>query len=275
MIVSRTPLRVSLLGGGSDYAQHFMEYGGQVLGGAINHYVYVCMHNHNITHFFDLPNKSGLASSSAYTVGLMRICSDMDNVTIGKLATLIELEKTNNQVGYQDQYLCAVGGFHQLKFSEHGIRDILICEDECSGLQEHLMLFDTHQYRKNGSVIPKQLERVKDNTEALNKMAGMVDEGVGMLKTQDFIAFGQLLDESWKLKKSLAESVSTPQVNDIYTRAIEAGAVGGKLLGAGGGGFIVFVVAPEKQEGVKKALSGLTHVSFKFESEGSKVIYRD
>ena len=275
MIISRTPLRISFLGGGSDYPQHYLEHGGQVLGTSINHYCYVMLHRGYSWFTFDLPGQSGLASSSAYTVGLLRACSNFDNPTIARLATTWEFDKTGGMVGSQDQYLCAVGGFHQLKFSEHGIRDIRISWDDYAGLQDYLMLFDTHQYRKNGTVIPTQIARVKENTEVLKRIASMVDDGVGMLKTQDFIAFGQLLNESWAFKRSLADNVSNPIIDDIYQRGIQAGAAGGKLLGAGGGGFILFVVSPAKQEAVKQCLAELDYVPFKFESEGSRVLYRD
>ena len=160
MIISRTPHRVSFLGGGTDYEQWYKNHPGAILGGAINHYVYVCMHDGKITHFSDLPTKSGLASSSAYTVGLLRACSTSSPVEIARMATTLEIEKTGGMVGSQDQYLCAVGGFHHLRFSEHGIRDTAIKQAIVKPLEQYLMLFDTHQYRMNGAVIPQQLKEM-------------------------------------------------------------------------------------------------------------------
>src|SRR3990167_5676315 len=124
MIISRTPLRISFCGGGTDYPQWYNEHGGAILGTSINKYCYVMIHDGKSWFTFDLPNKSGLGSSSAYTVGLLRVCTDLDKITIAKLATTWEQDKMNGNVGSQDQYLCALGGFHYLKFSEHGVRDI-------------------------------------------------------------------------------------------------------------------------------------------------------
>ena len=114
MKTSRTPLRISFLGGGSDYPQFYNEYGGAVLGTSINKYCYVVLHDGHSHYFFDLPTKAGLGSSSAYTVGLLRICTELDKLTIAKLATTWEQDKMNGKVGSQDQYLCSIGGFHLL-----------------------------------------------------------------------------------------------------------------------------------------------------------------
>lgn len=275
MIISRTPLRISFFGGGTDYPQYYNEHGGAILGTTIDKFCYVMLHNGKSWFTFDLPNKSGLASSSAYTVGLLRVCTELDKVTIAKLATTWEQDKTNGQVGSQDQYLCAVGGFHHLKFSEHGIRDIPISQDLVSPLQDWLMLFDTHQYRVNGDIIPSQLKEIEQHGDLYKRMADMPQEGVWRLEEKDYNGFGQILDEAWQLKKQVAPMASTPAIDKIYDKAIKAGAIGGKLLGGGGGGFIIFVVEPDKQESIKKALSDLTYVPFKFETEGSVILYRD
>ena len=224
---------------------------------------------------FDLPNKSGLASSSAYTVGLLRVCTILDQQTIARLATTWEQDKTNGQVGSQDQYLCAVGGFHHLKFSEHGVRDIPVSQDLVSPLQDWLMLFDTHQYRRNGDIIPSQLKEMEQHEELYKRIAEMPQEGIWRLEEKDYNGFGQILGEAWGLKKQVAPMATTPDIDKIYSIAMASGAVGGKLLGGGGGGFIVFVVEPDKQELVKKALSALTYVPFKFEIDGTQVIYKD
>lgn len=272
MIISRTPLRVSFLGGGTDYPQWYLEHGGAILGTSINKYCYVMLHNGKSWYTFDLPNKSGLASSSAYTVGLLRVCSELDKVFISQVATLWEQDKTNGNVGSQDQYLCSVGGFRHLKFNGHGIQDIPI---DSGSLEDYLMLFDTHQYRQASSVVSHQLDNLENNTELLSAMFDMVGEGIRCLKGQDYLGFGELLGESWQLKRQLSEYVSTDRIDSIYDSAIKAGAVGGKLLGGGGGGFIIFAVEPERQESVKQELSALTYVPFKFETEGTQIIYRD
>lgn len=275
MIISRTPLRLSFLGGGTDYVQWYLEHEGAVLATTIDKYCYVILHDGRSSRFFDLPTKAGLASSSAYTVGLLRACTDLDCVTISKLATTWEQDKMNGNVGSQDQYLCAVGGFHLLKFYEYGIKDTPVPTEIAAPLQDYLMLFDTHQYRLASSVVAHQLEHIKEHEALLTRMAKMAEEGLGLIKTKDYANFGSLLDIAWQNKKQLSDHVSTPTIDAIYDSAIKAGALGGKILGGGGGGFMVFFVEPEKQEGVKNALSDLSLYPFRFENEGSKVIYHD
>jgi D-glycero-alpha-D-manno-heptose-7-phosphate kinase len=275
MIISRTPLRISFFGGGTDYPQYYNIHGGAILGTTIDKFCYVMLHNGKSWYTFDLPNKSGLASSSAYTVGLLRVCTELDNLTLSRLATTWEQDKTGGMVGSQDQYLCAMGGFHHLKFSEHGIKDIPLVSEWVTPLQDYLMLFDTNQYRRNGDIIPSQLERIKENETILTRMGEIVEEGIESLKQQDYISFGKLLDETWWLKRRLSDKVSTPLIDQIYDTAINAGVMGGKLLGGGGGGFILFMVEPDKQEKVRQALNGLDYVKFNFENDGTKVIYRD
>lgn len=224
---------------------------------------------------FDLPNKSGLASSSAYTVGLLRVCTELDKETISQLATVWEQDKMNGAVGSQDQFLCAVGGFHYLKFNGHGIKDTPVDPEIVKPLEQYLMLFDTHQYRIGSTIIAHQLERVKRNTKLLIEMAEMAGEGLEYLNLKNYLTFGKLLDDAWQKKKELSKYVSTQTIDSIYQTAIQAGAIGGKLLGGGGGGFIIFLVSPESQESVKLALKDLTHVPFHFENRGSEVIYAD
>ncbi len=275
MIISRTPLRLSFLGGGSDYPQWYMEHEGAILGTTINHYCYVMLHDGKSWKTFDLPTKAGLGSSSAYTVGLLRVCTELDKLTICKLATVWEQDKMGGNVGSQDQYLCAMGGFHLLRFSEHGIRDILLAPDLVNPLQDYLMLFDTHQYRRAGDIVAHQLAEMKRHERLLIHMAQMVDEGISLITEGDYIGFGKVVDESWQMKRQLSKYVSTAAIDSIYEAAMKVGAIGGKLLGAGGGGFIVFFVEPDKQELVKRALSDLTHIQFRFEKAGTEVIYRD
>lgn len=275
MKISRTPLRISFFGGGSDYRQYYLEHEGAILGTSVSHFVYVCLHNGEISHFFDLPTKSGLASSSAYTIGLLRACSFATPKEIAKMATTLEVEKTGGNVGSQDQYLCAVGGFHHLKFSEHGIRDIPLSPELVKPLEKYLMLFDTHQYRKNGDIIPQQLREMTEHEDIYKRMVDMVDEGVKIIKSQDWLGFGSLLDEAWQLKRQLSKTISTPIIDSIYDSAVKAGAIGGKLLGGGGGGFILFLVEPNKQEQVRQVLGELTYTPFEFETEGTRLIYED
>ncbi|KKN31720.1 hypothetical protein LCGC14_0821050 [marine sediment metagenome] len=272
MIISRTPLRISFLGGGTDYPQWYEEHEGAVLATTIDKYCYVMLHDGKSWKTFDLPTESGLGSSSAYTVGLLRACTDFDKLTIAKLATTWEQDKMGGNVGAQDQYLCSLGGVHLLRFSKHGVRDTPLQADF---LQDYLMMFDTHQYRRASMLVSYQMADMKKHKKLYLRMTDMVDDGLTIIGTADWADFGMLLDESWRLKKQLSKYITTPTIDGIYESAMKAGAAGGKLLGGGGGGFILFVVEPDKQDAVKNALNELTYTPFNFETEGTKVIYRD
>lgn len=275
MIISRTPLRISFLGGGTDYPQWYMEHEGAILGTTIDKYCYVMLHDGKSWKTFDLPTKAGLGSSSAYTVGLLRVCTELSKETISRVATVWEQDKMGGNIGSQDQYLCSMGGFHLLKFSEHGIWDTLLTPDLVKPLQDFLLLFDSRQYRLAGNVVAHQLAEMKKHKKHLTRLAEMVNEGFLCLRKSDYVGFGELLRDSWFLKRQLSKFVSTPEIDSIFETATNAGAVGGKLLGAGGGGFIILFVVPEKQEQVKKALEELDPVPFRFETQGTKVIYHD
>ncbi len=275
MIISRTPFRISFLGGGSDYPQWYTEHGGAVLATSIDKYCYVMLHDGNVTKILDIPTKSGMATSSAYTVGLLRACTDCDKQALAKLATVWEQDKMGGNIGSQDQYICSIGGFHLLRFDESGIRDTPISLDSVKLLENYLMLFDTHQYRRSGDVVEHQLAEMKNHEKILYSMMETVDEGLKCIKCADWFGFGRLLHEAWMLKRQLSDYVTTPNIDAIYDTALSAGAVGGKLLGAGGGGFILFFAEPEKQDYIKEKLYDLTYVPFKFENEGTKIIYKD
>jgi D-glycero-alpha-D-manno-heptose-7-phosphate kinase len=272
LIISKTPLRASLLGGGLDYKEWFLEHGGAVISTAINHYCYVILHEGKVHVFWDLPTKAGLATSSAFTVGLLRVCTELDQKTIAQLATVWESDKLNGNIGYQDQYICSLGGFRLLRFSEAGIRDTRLNVD---WLEPYLMLFNTHQYRKAGEIVVNQLKEINKHTKVYERMQEVVEEGLLALNLRDFNLFGKLLDESWQLKRQLSEFISTPKIDDIYTRALSKGAIGGKLLGAGGGGFMLFLAEPDKQEAIKNELTECEYVPFKFEPEGTRIVYKE
>lgn len=275
MILSRTPMRISFFGGGTDFPQWYKDHPGAILGTTIDKYCYVTLHDGQSWCTYDLPTKSGIASSSAYTVGLLRVCTKFDKAIIAKLATTWEQDKMAGLVGSQDQYLCAHGGFHLLRFYPAYIKDTVLPPDMIMPLQDYLMLFDTHSYRMGSFLLSHQLERMKQNRKILIRMVEMVDEAYGHLREHDYTGFGQMLNEEWRLKKRLSKYVSTPQIDSIYDVGLGAGAIAGKLLGGGGGGFMLFFVEPEKQEAVKDALSDLTLCPFKFETEGTKIIYHD
>ena len=270
MIITRTPFRISFLGGGTDYPEWFNEHSGAVLATTIDKYCYVGLRNGKVWSSFDLPTRSGMGTSSAYTGGLLKACAKHNNKTIAQIATIIERDKLAGNIGCQDQYMCAVGGFRLLKFFPTGILDRSI--EDIDWLSDYLMLFDTCHYRSAGEIVSSQLERIEQNRDTLEQLQKLVFTGEEYLIKKDFKQFGLLLDEAWKLKRDLSDKVATKDIDEIYGQAIKAGAIGGKLLGAGGGGFILFMVEPDKQQAVRDAL-GLYHVPFKFENEGSTIIY--
>uniref|UniRef100_A0A6M3L7I9 Putative GHMP kinase family protein n=1 Tax=viral metagenome TaxID=1070528 RepID=A0A6M3L7I9_9ZZZZ len=272
MIITRTPVRISFFGGGTDYPEWYMEHSGAVLATTIDKYCYVGLRNGKTWTSNDLPSRSGMGSSSAYTVGLLKTASTCENKTIAQLATIIERDKLNGNVGYQDQYMCAMGGFRLLKFFPTGILDKKI--EDADWLSDYLMLFDTCHYRSAGKIVASQLKRIKQNEHVLKHLYDLVFMGEKCLADKDYKTFGRLLDLAWSLKRELASNVSPPDIDDIYDTAKEAGAIGGKLLGAGGGGFMLFLAEPDKQQAIKDAL-GLYHVPFKFDDTGSTIIYDD
>lgn len=274
MIISRTPLRISFLGGGTDYPQWFNEHGGVSLAATIDKYCYVALHNGSISRWFDLPTKSGLGSSSAYTVGLLRACTDCDTETLARVATVWERDKMFGNVGCQDQYICAWGGFRLIKFQEQEITSELINIDTDS-LNDNLMLFNTHHYRYGSSVIADQLSKIEDNQERLMAIKAKVEPGIKLCQASDWEGFGHLLDESWQLKRKLSKLISNPEIDAYYKSALRAGSWGGKLLGGGGGGFIIFVAEAKNHNVIKNALKKWTHVPFGFENTGSQIIYKD
>ena len=279
MIISRTPLRISMLGGGSDYPEWYLEHGGAVIATTINKYVWVLLNNGHIVSSYDVPAKSGLATSSAQTVGLLKILAelnskDSDPEIISQIATFIERDKLSNKIGVQDQYLCSHGGFMLLRFSEVGIRHTRI--EDIDWLNPYLMLFHTHQYRKRaGDVVSVQLDEMGEHTKAYFDLMELVEQGLKTISAKDWGTFGRILHESWLLKRTLSSVITTGAIDEIYNAGLEAGAIGGKLLGSGGGGAMLFLSPPNKQENIKQALSKCEYIPFKFEKEGAKIVYRD
>jgi len=274
MIESRTPLRISLLGGGTDYPEWFMKYGGAVIATAINKYVWVRYENGYIS--FDVPplERSGLATSSAKTVGALKILDvNCDPMLISALATQIEREKLAGNVGFQDQYICTYGGFRYIEFSNLGTRAVELKGD---WLEPYLILFHTQQRRaRAGDVVASQLEQMDNHAELYGDLMKLVNEGLSAINAEDWEWLGNILHESWVVKKGLSDKITTDAIDDIYNRGLGAGAVGGKLLGAGGGGTMLFAAEPSKHEVIKKALRECWHIPFKFEKEGTKIIHKE
>ena len=324
MIISRTPFRVSLFGGGSDYPAWFRQNGGSVMGFAIDKYCYITLrtlppffaHRHRIAyskvetvdeiseiqhpavravlsefnintgieihHDGDLPARSGMGSSSSFTVGLIHTLMAKQ----GRMATkrqlaleAIRIEQTviAENVGSQDQIWAAYGGFNRIDFHRDDSFDVtplIVPSERRKQLLGSMMLMFTGFSRYADKIAAKQIANLGNREAHIRKMVGMVDEAVAILADdgEPLARIGRLLHDSWRLKRELADAVTTPEIDAIYDAAMDAGAVGGKLLGAGGGGFMLFYVEPENQAKVRERLNTLIHVDFDIDNSGSKIV---
>jgi D-glycero-alpha-D-manno-heptose-7-phosphate kinase len=323
MIITRTPLRVSFFGGGTDYPAWFREHGGAVLATTIDKYLYLhCRYlppffdfksrivwskieqvqqpgeiahpairgilewlkigeGVEIHHHGDLPARTGLGSSSAFSVGLLHALHALRGELVSKRklaeeAIFVEQQVLQENVGVQDQIQSAFGGLNRIDIRADGsfeVTPLVVRADRLAGLQKHLLLLYTGLSRTASEIAAEQVATVGAKTAELKAMREMVDQGEKILVgTGDLREFGRLLDESWKLKRSLSSKIAPGFVNEIYDIARQAGADGGKLLGAGGGGFMLIFVTPEKRASVLKSLQKLLPVPFQFERGGTQIV---
>lgn len=324
MIITRTPFRISLFGGGTDYPTWFKEHGGAVLGTAIDKYCYISLrhlppffdHKHKVVysrvetvreiaeiehpavravmgelgvadgmeihHDADLPARSGLGSSSAFTVGLINAlraqAGRMSTAEhLGSEAIRIEQDVIGENVGSQDQLWAAYGGTNVIQFRRDGsfdVNPVIMPPGRRADFERHLMLFFTGFSRIASEVAGKKIQNLLAKERQLHAMRAMVDEGVAILQdeSKDVTEIGRMLHRAWMMKRELAEGVTTSAIDDIYEAARGAGAIGGKLLGAGGGGFLLFLAEPEQQPAVRAALSDLVEVPVAPEAHGSRVL---
>jgi len=233
-------------------------------------------------HDGDLPARSGMGSSSAFTVGLIHALHALRGEMRTKLQLAqdaIHIEQTllKETVGSQDQMMAAFGGFKYVQFQQDGkicVEPLPLAPRRLRELQAHLMLFYTGIARTASDVAQSYATDLDAHARRLKLMRGHVEEGIDILMSGlDIRSFGELLDEAWQTKRSLSARVSNPQVDELYDRARGAGAIGGKLTGAGGGGFLLLFVPPRRRQAVRAALAGQIHVPFAFESAGSQVIF--
>jgi len=235
-----------------------------------------------IHHDGDLPARSGLGSSSSFTVGLINALNALEGVQNSKLdlansAIHVEQNLINECVGSQDQISAAYGGMNEIIFNRDEsflVNPAILSQDRKNELNDHLMLFYSGISRFSSDISKSQVSNIKNCTPQMQDLFDMVDEGSSILKNPNISLdeFGKLLHESWQVKRSLSDKVSNSFINEIYEVARSSGALGGKVLGAGGGGFILLFVKPKDQEVVKVKLKNLVHVPFKFENTGSKVV---
>lgn len=241
------------------------------------------MHEIRLTYEADLPARSGLGTSSSFAVGTLLAFYALkgkyvDKKRLADEAIYLERNLCNEVGGWQDQIAAAFGGFNKITFNRNGyeVKPIIISPDRKKQLNDNLMMFFTGFTRFSSDIQKVNNETtLKDKKNKLSQMYKMVDEAEEILcdKTKSLDDFGRLLDKSWKLKKQTGKAVSTDAIDELYDKGIAAGALGGKLLGAGGGGFLIFYVQPEYQNSVKNAMKDLLYIPFKFDNEGTTIIH--
>ncbi len=326
MIISRTPYRISFLGGGTDYPAWYHNHGGAVLATTIDKYCYLTVrylppffeHRYRIVyskietcqsmdeirhpavreclrfmefdrgleihHDGDLPARSGIGSSSSFTVGLahalhaLRGCEPSKR-QLAEESIHIEQNCIQETVGSQDQVSAAYGGLNHIVFGSDEritVNPLSISAERIGELNSHLMLFYTGIVRTVSDVAQTYVENVDCNREQFRIMNDLVNQGLDVLTNGSPIGkFGELLNEAWMVKRALSCHVSSPGIDELYLRARKAGAIGVKIIGAGGGGFMVLFVPPDFQSAVREELHHLIHVPFKFEFSGSRIIFLD
>jgi D-glycero-alpha-D-manno-heptose-7-phosphate kinase len=235
-----------------------------------------------IHHDGDLPARSGLGSSSSFVVGLVQALHALDGKMtnrgqLAKTAIHIEQDLLKENVGSQDQILAAYGGLNFIEFrpdDSFDVRPVIVPQARKEALAEHLMLCFTGFSRFASEVAKSQLDNLQAKQPQLIRMRQMVDDGLRILVdlSVPIQMFGELLHEAWQNKRSLSHMVTTPEIDQIYDAARDAGAIGGKLLGAGGGGFMLLFAKPESHAKIRERLKNLIHVPFKFEDGGSRVV---
>ena len=240
------------------------------------------MHEIRLTYEADLPARSGLGTSSSFAVGMLNAFYALKGKYAGKKrladeAIYLERELCQEAGGWQDQIAASFGGFNRINFNADGyeVLPVIISPERKKTLNRNLMMFFTGFTRFSSDVQKANAAEKTDKKKQLGEMLQLVDEAESILtdNNKDLNEFGKLLDHTWKLKRQTGSAVSTNNIDSLYEKGIQAGALGGKLLGAGGGGFLVFYVEPEKQQQVKQAMENLMYIPFKFEDGGTQVIH--
>lgn len=323
MIVSKTPLRISFFGGGSDLPSFYNRKPGFVISTSIDRSIMIAVNkcetdhvrlsystfeqvnlakdikhdrvrhilaafnidsNIEITSFSDVPTKgTGLGSSSTFTVGLLKAILELkadrpyNKCDLAEAACQVELEYCGEKIGKQDQYAAAYGGFNAIEFHSDGvsISPINVGAERLQKLNDNLLLYNTGISRKAAELLQIQSKNVGKKGDAFESTSIMVDMAkLALIKLQkgDGSDFGAMLHEAWYLKKKLASGITTPAIDEMYEAGIKAGALGGKLLGAGGGGYMLFYVTPKDKHSVVMAMEKMNkrRLDFKFTDEGSK-----
>lgn len=328
MIISKTPLRASFFGGGTDFSTYYenskLGYG-SVVSTALDMYVYITVNKkfddsirivysdnelvsnvdevkHNIirealkivgiqrgieiVYMADIPLSNagiGLASSSALAVGVLNALHAykgefVSQGVLAREACEIEINRLGQRIGIQDQFAVAHGGFRQYKFFSDGsvsISPIVCRKDIVENLKKNLMLFYTGNTRDSRKILSEQSDTIVEKTVMLDDLVNTTDCAVRALYDGDIDYWGTELDRTWNIKKKFAKGISNSLIDEMYNKAKSAGAIGGKILGAGGGGFMLLYVPQKKQDSVKKELAGFRNIPFSCSNEGSKIVFYD
>lgn len=323
MIITQTPVRISFLGGGTDFPDFYSKEGGMVVSSAIDKYIFVVAKRRfdpnirvgysrtelvdtveelqhdlvrealrktgiesgiEVTTIADIPSEgSGLGSSSAVTVGLLNAFYQYQGEIrgpqwIAEEACHIEIEYLKKPIGCQDQYICALGGLRAITFHPEGrveAERIPLSDGALLEFEEQVLLFYTGKTRKADNVLTEQVGQMETNWEALRTLKALAVQAKDDLIHGRFNSIGHAMHEGWALKKKLSSGISNGQINEMYDAAREAGALGGKIAGAGGGGFLLLFCPHGTQTRVRRALSGLRELPFKLEYDGTKAIFNN
>ncbi len=323
MIITRTPFRISFVGGGSDLESFYSRHKGAVISTSINKYMYISSHKFfednkirikysktetvsqpeelqhpilrtvlkkfnihgglEISSIADVPAGTGLGSSSAFTVGILHNLhlinkSPVHNERLAAEACEVEIELLQEPIGKQDQYATAIGGLNLIEFEPSGkvvVSPLKIEKEVYNMLEQNLLMFYTGDQRSASAILSEQKKNTSQENifSSLKKMVGLVYETKQALATGNLNDFGRILHENWLLKKKLAAGITNPVIDAAYEIALKNGALGGKLLGAGGGGFLLFYCPVNLHEKLIAALKPLRKFDFKFDDEGSKLIH--
>jgi D-glycero-alpha-D-manno-heptose-7-phosphate kinase len=328
VILTRTPFRVSFVGGGSDLPAYYERRAGAVLSTTINRYMYVQSHPFfepnqvrlkyaqtetvaglsEIQHplfrtvlekyglplgrewssIADVPAGTGMGSSSSFTVGLLHNvlaqlgrADEATKAHLAEMACRVELEDLGEPIGKQDQYAAAYGGLNVFRFLPDGTVQadpVDLGPEGRAELESHLVLYYTGDQRSASAILAEQSKRTaseQDKQRVLDQMVDLVDPLAAALRGGRWSEMGHLLHENWQLKQSLASGITNPNLQSLYATAMANGATGGKLLGAGGGGFLLFACPPSQQPKLTQALGSIRPFPFALETDGSKVLYAD
>lgn len=325
MIITRTPFRVSFLGGGTDLPWFYEQFGGTVLSTSINQYMYISGHplfetkgvllkyskiefvdsaaelqhpiarevleKYKIAGFdvsvtADVPAGTGLGSSSAFTVGLLKLTSEIANEPLSKsdladLACQIEIKKLKEPIGKQDQYASAFGGLNQFIFNQDGsvtVKPIFLSGSQFTWLNHAMILVPAGLATRSASRILANIERdakiSKSKLSAFQELKSITEAAIEQISLEPE-KLGWFLNESWKLKKMTSPEISSKAIDDLVEFGLKNGAIGAKLLGAGAGGFVLFIVPPEKRDAFEKKFRGVNTIKVRIDNEGSKIIYNE